>query len=126
MHRGELDAFKRPVVESFPRHRPRAFDVLIAKRARIGVLVRSDPSTPWDAEPSDAPGLFRFYDDDGGRELPLEVVADRLEWRFFVEYPAGSFDPILGTAHGWRATPRFNWLGVSYEAPSRVLGSVDR
>ena len=94
--------------------------------ARIGVLVRSDPSTPWDAEPSDAPGLFRFYDDDGGRELPLEVVADRLEWRFFVEYPAGSFDPILGTAHGWRATPRFNWLGVSYEAPSRVLGSVDR
>ena len=46
--------------------------------ARIGVLVRSDPSTPWDAEPSDAPGLFRFYDDDGGRELPLEVVADQI------------------------------------------------
>lgn len=94
--------------------------------ARIGVLVRSDASTPWDADPREATGLWEWFDDDGGRELPLEVVSDRLEWRFFVEYPAGSFDPILGTAHGWRATPRFNWLGVSYEAPSRVLGSVDR
>ena len=94
--------------------------------ARIGMLVRTDPKLPWDSDPDTSEGLREYYDLKGGSEIPLGVSADRIEWRFFVEYPPGGFDPLRGMSHDWRATPRLNWLGVTYHGPNRVLGSVDR
>jgi len=89
-------------------------------------LVRTDLELPWDSDPDTNEGLREYYDLKGGSEIPLGVSADRIEWRFFVEYPPGGFDPLRGMSHDWRATPRLNWLGVTYHGPNRVLGSVDR
>lgn len=94
--------------------------------ARIGLLVRTDPTISWDEDPDKVDGLLEYFDQDGGVEQSLGVAADRVEWRFFVEYPPGGFDALRGMSHDWRATPRLNWFGVTYHAPNRVLGSVDR
>jgi len=82
---------------------------------------------PWDADPEETPGLTLM--EDGTQEddlVPIGVQADRLEWRVFARYSAGAFDPEFGLQHGWKQTPRFDLLGVSYSAPGRVIRSMDR
>jgi hypothetical protein len=94
--------------------------------ARLGVLVRTDPEVPWDAEP-DGNGLHLFWQGDpevGG--AALQRFADRLEWRVFVDHPAGSFDALNGLSHGWKTTPLLRLMAVDYLAPGRVLRSVER
>jgi hypothetical protein len=99
----------------------------VAGGSRIGVLVRGREETPWDADPREAEGLWVSWDGrPDGLEIPLGIQSDRLEWRVFVEYEPGAFDPATGLAHGWKATPRLSRLGVSYLAPGRVLRSVER
>ncbi len=96
-------------------------------QCQIGVLQRSNPNTPWDADPSGDDGLRLFYrGDDNGEPLPILQRGDGLEWRVFVRFDPGAFDPINGLSHGWKDTPRLRQLGATYLAPNRVLRSVDR
>jgi hypothetical protein len=96
-------------------------------QAQIGVLQRTDPRVPWDGEPHEWDGLDLLWEgraDD--EELPIDVQADRVEWRVFVRYDPRAFDAREGLSHGWKETPRFLRLGATYEGPSRVLRSADR
>jgi hypothetical protein len=94
---------------------------------RLGVLVRTDPSVPWDADPQETDGLDVLY--DGLREgagVPVGAQADRLEWRVFVRWDQDSYDPAGGMLHGWKASPRLRYLGAEYLAPPRILRRVAR
>lgn len=95
--------------------------------ATVGVLQRTDPDVPWDADPDENPGLTLMWagSKDGG-EVPIGVQSDRIEWRTFVRYNPGAFDLETGISHGWKETPRLRRLGVTFLAPTRVLGSFDR
>lgn len=94
---------------------------------RFGVLLRTDPDTPWDEDPDAVAELEELW--QGTREgepNPIGVQSDRIDWRFFVEHQNASFDPRLGTASGWKMTPRLRMSGVEYVGPSLVLRRVDR
>ena len=96
-------------------------------QCRTGVLIRTDPALPWDADPDLTEGLTLLWEgrlDD--EAVPLGVHSDRIEWRVFVSYDPGAFDPLNGLSHGWKETPRLRRLGVSYLVPGQVLRSVDR
>lgn len=95
--------------------------------ARIGVLVRSDASVPWDADPDKDPRITLLWQGDvEGRAVPIGRQSDRLDARAFVEYTTGAFDLTSGAAHGWRQTPRLSTFGVFYTAPNITLRSVER
>lgn len=82
---------------------------------------------PWDGDPEEDPRLMLMQDGalEGGR-WPIDLGGDRIQWRVFARYPPGAFDPISGLAHGWKETPRFEELAVTYRAQSAVLRSVKR
>lgn len=95
--------------------------------SRIGVLARTDASIPWDADPEEQEGLWITYEGMvNDEEIPLGVQADQIEWRVFVEYDPGAFDPLTGLSHAWKASPLFRRLGVDFLAPNRTLRSLDR
>jgi hypothetical protein len=94
---------------------------------RFRVLQRTDQDVPWDADPETTEGLDLL--DDGLFEdgpIPLGLQADRVEWRLFVEYLPGAFDPLNAAAHGWRTTPRLKRFGAFYVAPEITLRSLER
>ncbi|MDP6539163.1 MAG: hypothetical protein QF903_00615 [Planctomycetota bacterium] len=93
----------------------------------VGVLVRTDPDTPWDEEPLGTNGLTLVYEgtEEGG-PLPLGRQSDRVEWRAFVEYQPGAFDLESGFSHAWKTTPRLKQFGAFYLAPGITLRSVTR
>lgn len=94
--------------------------------SRLGVLVRTNPDVPWDANPDDTPGLDVIYPDDlRDNWAGLSGHSDRIEWRVFVDYTPGAFDALTGQSHGWRQTPRLDALGVRYLAPTVSLRSVE-
>ena len=94
---------------------------------RLGMLLRTDPREPWDADPDQVPGLEVLWDGTPKEDAnPIGTQADRLEWRFFVKYERGSFDPELGTANGWKMVPRVRRVGVEYLGPGMVLRRVER
>ena len=94
---------------------------------RLGVLQRARPDVPWDAEPETNKGLDLLWDGRLDREgNAIELQSDRAAWRVFVQYEPGSFDPRLGLAHGWKATPRLVLFGAEYLAPNRTLWRADR
>jgi len=97
---------------------------------RLNLLVRTDGTVPWDADPEEADGLFEFRDGEargaGLAEVPLGRIADRIEWRAFVRHEPGSFDPLAGSSHGWKRVPRLELAGFDYLAPGRVLRSLER
>ncbi len=94
---------------------------------QMGVLMRSDPSVPWDADPDETPGLEVFYRSEiAGGALPIGVQSDTVQWRVFVDYSQGAFDLQQGLGHGWRATPRLRGLATTYVAPSMSLRSVEK
>lgn len=95
--------------------------------ARIGVLVRTDPTAPWDVDPErDARVKLLWRGDIDGKAVPIGRQADRLGVRAFVEYQSGAFDQTSGAAHGWRQTPRLTALATFYLAPNVTLRSVER
>ena len=80
-----------------------------------------------DADPAQTPGLVLLEDGTKADDLiPIGIQADRMEWRVFARYSQGAFDPEFGLQHGWKQTPRFDLLGVTYSAPGRVMRSTDR
>lgn len=94
---------------------------------RLGVLQRTDELVPWDADPMDEPALEVFYDADPSEgALAQGRQVDRAEWRVFVEYMAGAFDPLEGLATGWKQTPSLLTFGALYFAPGRVIARRDR
>jgi len=103
------------------------FQKVDADSSRIGVLVRTDPAAPWDADPErDARVKLLWRGDVDGKAVPIGRQADRLGVRAFVEYQTGAFDLTSGAAHGWRQTPRLTALATFYLAPNVTLRSVER
>ena len=98
-----------------------------ASASRIGVLQRSDPDVPWDADPEKEKRVAVLFDGDvEGRAIPIGHQSDRIEWRVFVEYAPGAFDLATGTPHGWKETPRLSRFGAFYFGPGMVLAAVER
>lgn len=98
-----------------------------ADAAQIGVLLRTDPNAPWDADPEQDKRLALFWTgDEKGHSLPIGRQSDRVDWRVFVQYAKGAFDAKTGLSHGWRQTPRLRHLGVTSYAPNLTLRSVER
>lgn len=94
----------------------------------LQILQRTDNQVPWDADPTETPGLdlIRPEDlDDQGR-FPIARQTSRVEWRFAAEYQPLSFDWLTGLSHGWKTAPELNMYGAEYWAPSRVLERVQR
>jgi hypothetical protein len=95
--------------------------------SRMGVLQKTDPTTPWDADPDLEPGLDLQWDGIvNEKPVPVAAAADGMEWRVFVDYLPGAFDPDTALSHGWKTTPRLRRLGVFFIGPSLVLRSLDR
>jgi len=95
--------------------------------AEMYVLQRTDPNVPWDADPESTDGLDLIrVGTQEGRDVPIGVQSDLIQWRVFVNYPAGAFDPITGASHSWRTTPRLRRIGAFYYAPCFQLRSVER
>ncbi len=94
---------------------------------RLGVLLRTDATVPWDEDPDAVEELELLW-----RGMPNEQAnvvgdqADRIEWRFFVGHDRGSFDPVSGLSNGWKMTPRVTRVGIEYLGPGRVLRRVAR
>ncbi|MFN0007718.1 MAG: hypothetical protein ACKVXR_07405 [Planctomycetota bacterium] len=98
-----------------------------ATASRIGVLMRSDPVVPWDADPEKEKRIALLWDGDvEGRAIPIGHQSDQIEWRVFVEYAPGAFDLVTGAPHGWKETPRLSRLGAFYFGPGMVLSAVER
>jgi hypothetical protein len=103
------------------------FDKQDSDSARLGLVQRTSPDVPWDADPEQDERLRVLgHGELEGRPVPIGRQTDRIEWRAFVEYQAGAFDPISGVAHGWRQTPRLTMLSAFYLAPPVTLRSVER
>jgi len=94
----------------------------------LGILMRSDPDVPWDADPELTDGLDVFYQSQDSGEIQkwIGTQTDRIEWRVFVEYTNGAFDPDTGFGHAWRTTPRLRSLLVDYIGPNVTLRRIDR
>lgn len=94
---------------------------------KIGVLQRTDPDAPWDADPEKDARLSLYWQGDKeGAPLAIGHQTDSIRWRVFVQYGADAFDPKASTRHGWRQTPRLDRFGGFYYAPNAVLRSVER
>jgi hypothetical protein len=93
----------------------------------LRVLQRSDPSVPWDADPAETPGLTVMQDGlKDGEGLLIGEQSDRIEWRVYVRFEPGAFDPVAGLSHGWKMTPRLKFFGAEYLGPSMVLRRTGR
>ncbi|MCK6447994.1 MAG: hypothetical protein L6Q99_16495 [Planctomycetes bacterium] len=93
----------------------------------LGVLQRADAAVPWDADPENTPGLALHWKGlIEEKPVPIAEQSDRIEWRAFVRYSSGAYDPLSGLAHGWKQTPRLRVFGANFLAPNLVLRKVDR
>ena len=97
------------------------------QQSQIGVLQKTDPDAPWDADPETDKRLALHWKGDAeGLPLAIGAQSDRVEWRVFVQYAPGAFDARTGLPHGWKQTPRLRRFGAFYFGPGIVLGSVER
>ncbi|MEO6711248.1 MAG: hypothetical protein ABIP42_16830, partial [Planctomycetota bacterium] len=95
---------------------------------KLEVLQRSNPLTPWDAEPEAGLGQDLSLLQEGlkdGASRPIGVQRDGLEWRIYVRYAPNAFDAAQGLSHGWKRTPRLTLFGIEYLGPSLTLRRVD-
>ena len=121
LHHAQDDAFWR-----------RAFWVMeptVHPGPRLGLLMRADPTVPWDAVPEEQAELYEMFDDDLDVERQGAWIggqSDRLEFRVFVRHEPGSFDALEGMAHGWKGVPELQLLGLEYFAPGRTLRRAER
>ena len=61
-----------------------------------------------------------------GAGNPIGRQSDRVEWRVFVRYEPGSYDPVQGLAHGWKMTPRLTTFAAQYFGPGMTLRRLSR
>lgn len=95
--------------------------------ARLGILLRTDPRTPWTSDPDTTEGLsLHWMDRLAGRPVRVDRQSSEVEARLFVEYQPGSFDPLGPYLHGWKLAPTVEQLAFDYIAPGRVLARGDR
>ena len=91
----------------------------------IGMLVRTDPSIPWDADPDVTEGLYLF---DGGKMdsggNPLGFQSDRVEARLFMSFRRGAYDVVDGLNPGWKIAPEVSAVGFELLAPGAVFERV--
>jgi len=81
----------------------------------------------WDGDPDRDPRLTLLeVEDVEGEPIPIGAQADRAAWRVFARYAVGAFDPQFGLSHGWKESPRFDQLVITYRSRTRVLRSVFR
>ncbi len=94
---------------------------------QIGILEKTDPEAPWDADPETDKRLHLYWKGDvEGKPIPIGRQSDRIDWRVFVKYAPGAFDLKTGLGHGWKETPRLTRFGAFYFGPGMVLSSVER
>ena len=119
LHADEPDAYWRRcfwVVEEAPHAGP-----------RIGVLQRDGRHVPWDGAPGETEGLTLFEEgklDDGGNWIGTQSGA--MEWRVFLTYESGAFDPFDGLQHGWKSAPVLQMFGAEFFAPGRTLRRIEK
>ena len=87
----------------------------------IEVLVRTDATVPWSADPAKTRGLFLFTDSEEDDPNIIGTAGDGLDVRVLFKYLSGAFDPIDLRAHGWKTTPELLSLRVTYLDQTRVL-----
>ena len=87
----------------------------------IEVLVRTDATVPWSADPAKTKGLFLFTDSEEDDPNIIGTAGDGLDVRVLFKYLSGAFDPIDLRAHGWKTTPELLSLRVTYLDQTRVL-----
>lgn len=87
----------------------------------IEVLVRLDPSIPWEADPKVTDGLFRIEAMEEGSSFLLNRSAESFEARVFFRYESGAFDRDTMDSHGWKSTPVLENFRVRYLDQTRVL-----
>jgi hypothetical protein len=95
--------------------------------SELGVLQKTDPDLPWDADPEQEQGLDLLW--KGKLEARGNVIgrqSSRAAWRVFVRFEPGAYDADRGLSHGWKATPKLGLFGVEYMGPGRVLRRIDR
>lgn len=103
------------------------FDKTDVEGGNVGVLQRTDPDAPWDADPEKDKRVRLFWQGDAqGKPIPIGVQSDRIEWRVFTKFAPNAFDLKTGMPHGWTETPRLRRLGAFYYGPNVVLRSVER
>jgi hypothetical protein len=97
------------------------------EQSTLGVLERTDRNAPWDGDPEKDKRLHLYWKgDEQGGTIPIGVQSDAIDWRVFVKYASGAFDPKTGMSHGWKETPRLRQIGAFYYGPNLVLRSVER
>jgi hypothetical protein len=95
--------------------------------SQVGVLQRTDPDAPWDADPDTDPRLKLYWKGDNeGQPLLVNQQSDHVDWRIFVQYAPNAFDLATGMSHGWTESPRLQRFGAFHFAPNLVLRSVER
>ncbi|WP_145068637.1 hypothetical protein [Engelhardtia mirabilis] len=92
---------------------------------RTGLMIRTDPTVAWDADPEKTPGLKRYWLDQlAGRPAPVRAQASRVELRLFHQFEQGAFDPLSGS-QGWKDVPVIEQVAIDYIAPGRVFERSD-
>lgn len=95
--------------------------------SQIGVLQRTDPDAPWDADPETDPRVtLHWQGDKEGQPIVSNKQSDHVDWRIFVQYAPNAFDLTTGLSHGWKESPRLQRFGAFHYAPNVVLRSVER
>jgi hypothetical protein len=95
--------------------------------SQVGVLQRTDPDAPWDADPETDQRLKLYWKGDNeGQPLLVNQQSDHVDWRIFVQYSPNAFDLATGMSHGWKESPRLQRFGAFHFAPNLVLRSVER
>ena len=90
----------------------------------LQLLVRTDPSIPWSANPATTPGLFLFDEATADKPGVIRRSGRGLDVRVLFRYLPGAFSSLLNT-HDWKASPELHSLRVDYLDETRVASRED-
>ncbi|MSR74903.1 MAG: hypothetical protein EXS14_05480 [Planctomycetes bacterium] len=90
----------------------------------LQLLVRTDPSIPWSADPAKTPGLYLFDEATADKPAQIRRSGRGLDVRVLFRYLPGAFSTLLDT-HDWKASPELHSLRVDYLDETRVATRED-